>query len=192
MPHPFGPPSQSDVDIHSQEASSKALGEYITLEANATQPGLLAGFYIYAAANNLTLDPFDVTAATTYLNSLIAAEGADASGAGRVEFASERGLREAQTAGIRVGALQNVDQERRLRIAEVLSALINAAPRFVGGEDEFFPGLEPGGAGDALGRILGANVPNRQIPTQKLPLSLLLESGLVGGVDEINASLPRR
>ncbi len=132
--------------------------------------------------------------------------GGGGGGVGRTQFPEEAALLTAQTglvreqtlseefgrglsaAEARMGALQGADMDRRERLSTLLSTLLGAAPFAIGPEDKYFPGLEPGGVGQVLGRLLGANIGPREIPRTNLPLSMLMEAPL-GGISEIDRLL---
>lgn len=75
--------------------------------------------------------------------------------------------------GQKLELLQMTDQLADLRREAAVNALIQAAPFMVNPGQQFTPGFEPGGVGQRLGGLLGANVPNQQLPTAQLPLNEL-------------------
>ena len=102
---------------------------------------------------------------------------------------SEESERQISQATARLGALRDFEDTRLNRQQVALNALIQAAPFLVGPEDQFFPGLEPGGAGQVLGDLLGADVQPREIPTADLGLDALLSAPILGGPSEIDRLL---
>ena len=69
--------------------------------------------------------------------------------------------------------LQVTDQLADARRKAAVEALLAAAPFMVNPGPQFTPGFEPGGPGQQLGSLLGANVPNQMLPTATLPLNEL-------------------
>lgn len=127
---------------------------------------------------------------------------AQGDGGGRVLFAEEAELmrqqalseefnRKLTAAASRIEAQAKLDAERRARTEAILTSLIGAAPYMINPEEQYFPGLEPGGVGEALGGLLGAGIGPREIPTATLPISRLMEAPLMNEA-EINELLTGR
>ena len=91
----------------------------------------------------------------------------------------------------RIGALGDATAQQSTNITNAIQALIAAAPRFVSGPGQTFPGFEEGGMADVLASLLGTSIADssREIPVQYLPIEMLLQAGS-GQVDEINQLLP--
>lgn len=197
MPHPFGPPTPSDMMMHSIEDERAKLGlgtedqgigtgtvqDFIDtirgLESFRIGDQIFGGeeaadiilgdFYSFAISGNLPTDPADPQASNAYFaeqERLGQEAEAKAASGGRVEFASERNLRNQQSQSLQFG-------RGRDKLDLLVSALLEAVPFMVNPGQEFFPGQEPGGAGQELARLLGVGFEPQRIPTAPLPLSLI-------------------
>ena len=89
----------------------------------------------------------------------------------------------------RLRLLQATDQLLDERRRGAISAMIEAAPFFVGPEQRFMPGLEPGGVGQTLGGLLGADVQPFEIPRHELPLQQMVDAPLAAGPQQIDEQL---
>lgn len=123
-------------------------------------------FYGFALRNNISPDISDPQSSAAWFAELVRLEQetqTQASAPSRVEFASERNLRNQQA--------QSLQFERPLdKFNLLVQALIGAAPFMVNPDQEFFPGQQPGGPGQELARLLGVGFEPQRIPTAPLPL----------------------
>lgn len=85
--------------------------------------------------------------------------------------------------------LQTTDQLADARRQNAVQALISAAPFMVDPSQQFAPGFEPGGVGEVLGGLLGANVPPQILPTAELPLQELANPQLAAPPSAITEAL---
>lgn len=90
----------------------------------------------------------------------------------------------------KIQLLQTTDQLRDARREAAVNALINTLPYMVAPGTQYTPGLEPFGAGSALGGLLGANVPPQRMPTAEVPLQQLANApSSAGGAQGISGAI---
>lgn len=161
-----------------------------TLTGGEAADVYLGDFYAFADAMGLPADPLDQAVTDAYWaeferQSQQAAQTQAAGAASRIQFESERALQQEQAQSLRFGRVRDkldlamaTDQLADARRALAVSALLEAAPRMVNPGQEFFPGQEPGGAGQELARLLGVGFEPQRIPTTTLPLQELVDAPL--------------
>lgn len=177
----------------------------------------LSGFYAWALSQGVVGDPNDPDLSRAYVNEILGTDQPAGGGAGRTIFPSEveanlasaelarqraqsevqqRQLLEQQSATSAFSRardkfvlMQTADQLADARREAATEALIAALPFMVNAGQQFTPGFEPGGAGPALGSLLGADVPARQLPTAELPLNELANPPLSAPPEAISAGL---
>ena len=162
------------------------IGDEILTGAEAADI-ILGDFYSFAIGSNLPTDPSDPQASAAYFaeqNQLEQDAQTQATGAAsRIQFESERALQQEQAQSLRFGRVRDkldlamaTDQLADARRSLAVSALLEAAPRMVNPGQEFFPGMEPGGAGMELARLLGVGLEPQRMPTTTLPHQELVDA----------------
>jgi hypothetical protein len=89
----------------------------------------------------------------------------------------------------KIQLLQATDSLRDERRKNAVEAMLAAAPLMVGPGDQFFPGMEPGGAAQTLGSRFGTRVPARRIPRTTLPLNQMVNAPIAANPQIINKML---
>ncbi len=202
-----------------QGFQATTIDDLLALEQDAAiREQILRGFNFWALSNGLPADTSDPELTAAYLRTLTEEPATGGGGAvGRTQFESERALdvataqlrdQQAQTEAFvrenqrqqaasqamdRVTSmfdlLQTTDQLADARRQNAVQALIQAAPFMVDPSQQFAPGFEPGGVGEVLGGLLGANVPNQILPTAELPLQELANPQLAAPPSAITEAL---
>ncbi len=194
------------------------MDDLLALEADPViRENLLREFNFWALTNGLPADTSSLELTTAFMQARAGEEPAGPGAVGRTQFESERALdvataqlrdQQAQTEAFvrenqrqqaqstameRVTSmfdlLQTTDQLADARRQNAVQALISAAPFMVDPSQQFSPGFEPGGVGEILGGLLGANVPNQILPTAELPLQELANPQLAAPPSAITEAL---
>ncbi len=190
--------------------------EEVTRDGINAREAWIRQFNAWAGANRIAPD-FDSAGLFSQFQADTGGFDTANGGGGRVQFESERALdvatallreEQARTEASQRAALaeqtrseamsrvstmfdllQTTDQLADARRQIAVQSLIQAAPFLAPPGAEFSPGFEPGGLGEVLGNLLGANVPNQMLPTAELPLNELANPQLAAPPSAIAESL---